>query len=81
MKNKMGDLNNILFEQLERLNDEKLKGEDLQQEINRAKSITDIGGQIVSNYKVQLDATKMLLDGGYLQPQDAKAVLGLTNGG
>jgi hypothetical protein len=80
MKNKISDLNNILFEQLERLNDEELKGENLTNEINRTKSITEVAKQVTDNYKVQLDAVRMLADGGYLQPDDAKVVLGLTNG-
>lgn len=77
MKNKLKDLNNILFEQLERLNDDTMTEEALQKEINRAKAICDVGSRVIENQKVQLEGVKMLMEGGYLQPPDAKEVLGL----
>ncbi|CAG9621833.1 hypothetical protein BACCIP111883_02624 [Sutcliffiella rhizosphaerae] len=46
MRNTLGDLNNHLFAQLERLSDEDLSGEKLIEEINRVKSITDFATQI-----------------------------------
>lgn len=46
MKNKLSDLNNVLFAQLERLSAEDLKGDALTEEIGRAKSITNIAQQI-----------------------------------
>lgn len=59
MRNTLGDLNNHLFAQLERLNDEDIKGEDLQEEITRAKAVTGIASQIISNANVVLQAKKL----------------------
>lgn len=58
MKNTLGDLNNHLFAQLERLNDEDIKGEELVEEINRAKAVTQIASQIVSTGNLVLSAKK-----------------------
>lgn len=58
MKNTLGDLNNHLFAQLERLSDEDIKGEVMKDEILRAKAITDIAKNIVDNAKTVLDAEK-----------------------
>lgn len=56
MKNSLSDLNNHLFAQMERLSDESLKGEKLQEEISRAKAVTGISTQIISNARLVLDA-------------------------
>lgn len=62
MQNTLGDLNNHLFAQLERLGDEDLQGEKLQEEIERAKSITAISSQIISNGNLVLQAEKFKAD-------------------
>jgi hypothetical protein len=59
MKNTLGDLNNHLFEQLERLNDEDLKGEELDIEIKRARAITYVASQIIANGTLALGARKL----------------------
>lgn len=64
MKNTLGDLNNHLFMQLERLNDEDLKGDKLQEEINRARAISGIATQIVSNASLVLKARHLQLEYG-----------------
>lgn len=62
MRNTLGDLNNHLFAQLERLNDEDLKGEALKEEMDRAKSIGYVAKQIIDNASLVLEAQKMMDD-------------------
>lgn len=59
MKNTLGDLNNHLFAQLERLSDEDLKGDELQEEITRAKAVTSVSTQIINNGNLVLKAEQM----------------------
>lgn len=58
MSNTLGDLNNYLFEQLKRLSNENLKGDNLKEEIERAKAITQVATQIISNGALVLQAKK-----------------------
>jgi hypothetical protein len=58
MKNKLTDLNNHLFAEMERLGDEELVGKELLEEIARAKSITEVASQIINNGRLVLDASK-----------------------
>ncbi|CAM3000507.1 hypothetical protein HAHI6034_11030 [Hathewaya histolytica] len=59
MRNTLGDLNNHLFAQLERLGDEELKGEKLSEEINRAKAITSVAQQVISNGSLVIEVAKV----------------------
>ncbi len=56
MKNTLGDLNNHLFAQLERLGDEDLSTEELEREINRSDAITKVATQIINNGALVLKA-------------------------
>ena len=56
MKNKLIDLNNHLFAQLERLGDEDLDQENLEKEIERSKAITSVSKEVISNARLVLDA-------------------------
>lgn len=64
-KNSLSDLNNSLFEQLKRLNNDKLTGEELEKEIERSKAVTSIGRVIVDNAKLALDAQRLKAEMNY----------------
>lgn len=48
MKNTLTDLNNYLFEQLERINDDSLTEEALDRELKKADAVVGISAQIIS---------------------------------
>ncbi|WP_312428340.1 hypothetical protein [Lacrimispora sp.] len=62
MNNKLIDLNNHLFAEMERLGDEELKGDNLIQEIERARAITGVASQIISNGSLALKAEQFKSD-------------------
>ena len=64
MKNTLSDLNNYLFEQMERLNDESLTDEDLQKEIVRSKAIQGVAQTIVNNATLALNTMKQIYEQG-----------------
>ncbi len=63
MKNKLTDLNNHLFAQLERLGDEDLEGDKLKEEIVRSSAITSVAKEIIANGALVLNAQKAIAQG------------------
>lgn len=59
MKNKIEDLRNHLFAELERLGDESLTGDALKEEIQRARSVSDVSAQVVETARVENDRLKI----------------------
>lgn len=49
MGNRISDLNNILFKQLERLNNPDLKGKELTSEITRSQAMSMVAKEITAN--------------------------------
>lgn len=62
MKNKLTDLNNHLFSQLEKLSDDDIDGDKLNEEIERSRAIGGVARLIIDNARLSLDAQKALCD-------------------
>lgn len=79
MKNNLNSLNDYLFAEIERLEDDEELDSDpkkLDKEFKRAKAITGIGMTIVNNAKLILDARKYADEIGI---DDEKEVLKLSH--
>lgn len=76
MKNKLSDLNDHLFAQIERLGDTDINGEELKAEINRSKAMAQIATQIVNSAKITVDAMKLLNRNGSADPGIIKNLIG-----
>lgn len=67
-KNKLSDLNDHLFAQLERLANEKLTAEQVDKEIARGKGIVAVADQIVKNATLQVKVAQLVSEKGNLRP-------------
>lgn len=75
-QNKITDLNNHLFAQLERLNDETIESDKMELEFQKAKAISGVASQIIKANKLTLDAMRLLKDGAF-SPNDIPDSFGL----
>ena len=60
MKNKLVDLNNHLFAQLERLGAEDLNADQISAEVERAGAIVNVSDQIVRTADLQLKMVQVI---------------------
>ena len=60
MGNKLIDLNNMLFAQIERFSAEDMTTEKLTNEINRSRAIQLVAGTIIENARLAFDAHKAI---------------------
>lgn len=65
MKNTLTDLNNYLFETLERLLDDNLTDEQMQREIVRSEAVTSVAETVIHNGELALKTMQHLNDMGY----------------
>ncbi len=63
-KNKLSDLNDHLFAQLERLSSEDMSIEDIEKEVKRAGAMGQVADKITGNADLQLKAAKLFADHG-----------------
>ena len=64
MKNTLTDLNNYLFEAIERLNDDSLDPDELDKEIKRSEAVTNVANTIIANGEMAIRAQKVMYDYG-----------------
>lgn len=64
MKNKLTDLNDHLFAQIERLSQENLTTEQIDNEVKRGNAIVAAADQILRHATLQVQAAKIVSDHG-----------------
>lgn len=79
MKNKLTDLNNYLFEQLERINDDTLKPEELETAIKKAETVTNIAETIIKNGALQLRQVDLMVQNGLVPTKTIPLLLGTND--
>jgi len=65
MRNTLGDLNNILFETLERIVDADPEEDEIDTEIKRSEAVTKVAEAIIKNGELALKAAKHADEYGY----------------
>lgn len=80
MKNTLGDLNNHLFAQLEKINDDDLSGDALDAEIKRTEAMAKISEQIIKTGELQFKAMQHMDEYGYERKKAVPEMLEVKGG-
>ena len=76
MKNTLSDLNNYLFEQLERLNDDSLTDDQLDRELRKTDSIVKVSDKILQTGELVFRTMQHMDEYGYnLKPRPVPEML------
>ena len=65
MKNTLNDLNNYLFEEIERLQDESLNDEALERAIKKAEAVTKVAETVIRNGELAFKTLQHVNEYGY----------------
>lgn len=65
MKNTLSDLNNYLFEQLERLNDDSLSEEELEREMKKTDAVVKVSEKIIETGELAFRTMQHMDQYGY----------------
>lgn len=71
MKNTLTDLNNYLFETLEKITDDDMTGEQMEKEIVKSKAVTAVAATIIQNGELALKTMKHLNEYGIETPKES----------
>lgn len=77
MKNKLLDLNNYLFEQIERINDDTLTDDQLEKTIKKAEAINKTAENIIRNGELALKVVGVAAEYGFVAPEAIPSMLGI----
>lgn len=80
MKNTLLDLNNYLFEQIERLNDDSISEDQLERELKKTDSIVKISEKIIQNGELAFKTMKHMDEYGYGQQRSVPKMLDTNKG-
>lgn len=59
MKNTLADLNNLLFEQMERLNDDELTDKEFEREMKKTGAMNKSASNVIDIAGIMLEVTKL----------------------
>ena len=74
--NTLIDLNDHLFCQMERLNDDCLTEEELKNEVGRARAMAQVAREIVNNAQTMLNAQKFLNNNDFASQKSSRILIG-----
>lgn len=75
MKNTLSDLNNYLFEQLERLNDDSLSEDELERELKKTDAVVKVSEKIIETGELAFRTMQHMDQYGYGSDRVVPAML------